>query len=171
MQLSLARFLRVDDFDRNFLHVLVDESVAVFPGPAAERDTDVPDGEPEKLAVENAEQIEVVRAQAVSGIGNVGPGRVQGEAGPLGDIREDNLGPLEHLVVSHVVLDFVPPVLSWLPTSCGSGGAPGCEFWLPLCQMGLDRRVLVNVDPPSREDQPLVPLVEEPATDIFAAQK
>jgi hypothetical protein len=47
------------------------------------------DGEPAQAAVENAQQIAVVRAQAVGGIGQVDAAGVQGEARRLADVRED----------------------------------------------------------------------------------
>src|SRR5208337_3520907 len=161
----------VDGANRNPLHVLVNEAVAVLSSANAKGNTDIANYEPKQPAVKNAKQIKVGRTQAISGVGKVVALGVQAETWALCNIWKNYLGRLEGLVVRDVVLNLVPFVLArFAPNFVGRVFLRG-QFSLPFGEMLPDGWVGIDINAPLGEYEPSVFVMVHPSPNIFAAEQ
>jgi hypothetical protein len=80
---------RINQTDRHFLHVLVNESVAVFARADPEWDAYVADRKPKQPTVQDAQQVAVFSSETVGGVGEIMIIAVETEAWPLRDVGEN----------------------------------------------------------------------------------
>ena len=132
------------------------KSVTILSGTDTERDRNVADREPTKPAVEDADEIQIARAQAIGGVSDEGAARVGKEPRKFADIGKDDLRLLERGEIRDVVLNLEPLIPARLSTDLVSRRLLGDELWFETAQVLPNRRIVVYVGPSTDKKQPLL---------------
>src|ERR1035441_2194369 len=107
---AIIGIIGVDRTNGHIRHVLVDQPVAEFTSPRAKGYAKLPDRKPKEFAIEYSQEIRIIAAQAICGVGNVRPCGVKKKPRAFGDVRVYDFRAVQYIVI--VARPQLPPKLA-----------------------------------------------------------